>query len=441
MTKAWNCTITASWIFSLLATISIPVATDSAASIWQSETPVLCPDPTADPLAKWNLEEAPIVSTKGDAILFEYDLSSDLPDDWISFQIFDFDCNTRIVTELPAEPTTEGGDEQDNSFQQAYVNVRAPLLAQLELDATIEDGDRKMVQLQMEVNPYTIANYSSIYTELERLGEEPKIESRGEVAICVRLSLLTGPGGEEVNYLETGARINVRFFVEEEKYLEWSEEWNVGTVPPTRRGLQQPATLVGPPASCKTSWAIQAFVCPEDDPGNPNDTSSVEQESSAVSKLRGSDSGPDPLPQGTLFRLCIQTNPQANTDGNFVSDISSLSFSSSTTGVSQSGIQDGEVATMSTKDCKSSFCVVETLLYRSFYGEDATMVQRVSITGTALIQFEEDQGSASPLTFASDFHLDFDVVLEQTSSAVVTKGSLLLLVNVFGLSILMAVMW
>jgi hypothetical protein len=36
---------------------------------------------------------------------------------------------------LPAERTTEREDEQDNSFQQAYVNVRAPILAQLERDA------------------------------------------------------------------------------------------------------------------------------------------------------------------------------------------------------------------------------------------------------------------------------------------------------------------
>jgi hypothetical protein len=41
------------------------------------------------------------------------------------------------------------------------ISVPAPILFQLNLNATIGDGDRKLVQLQLEVNPY-IANYSII---------------------------------------------------------------------------------------------------------------------------------------------------------------------------------------------------------------------------------------------------------------------------------------
>jgi hypothetical protein len=183
-----------------------------------------------------------------------------------------------------------------------------------------------------------------------------------------------------VTFVETRFTFGVRFWVDEEKYLEQKEEWVCdGSWCP--RDLQ---------SYCNDNWGIQVLTCPSNVVGRAESTESTE----------------DPVLQGTILCLCIQPNQQALNDGVKLGVISSLNYyGGAGNNVHQPGVEDGAAASdgLTTLDCEPTLCVVDSLLFRSFFGEISS-TQPLSVKGIAYLA----SGTfADPLPV--EFQLDFEV--------------------------------
>jgi hypothetical protein len=438
----------------VLALTSAFIKVADSATWNKNETFVVCPEMSSSPLPQWELTN-PNVTADVTGINLQYDLNAEIPDEWIDFEIFDSSCSMEIKTQLPIY-------SQENLFNDTYANLTAPILAQQTridvndksgTDSSKLDKTTKTIQIYLEINPLTLSN-SSIYTELERSGIEPAIESRGEVGICVRFSVWNGPRSSdsrtsssavEVSYLETILTFPVSFFVIKEQNVEVRPlDSNV-----RRELLQQQEEAPAIPSTCKDTWGIQVFICPAIIVGGRSSWTSPEL-------LLPSSTSTSPLTQGSIVRICLQPNRQAHEDGVILSDISSLSFSRSPS-VTQSAIVGGVTQQLTITFCEDGWklCVVETTLLWTFY-EDIVTAGTVAIQGTVWIRLDDpaSRRSASsssirgqtrradetPLStensnvFQMEFSLDFEVAAQmdedrrevEKTAAVATRRGLLL---------------
>jgi hypothetical protein len=380
---------------------------------WQNESSIAeCPAPALPPFRV----EDPQVTGSVKGVVLEYAI--EVPDaTWVTFQVADFSCTNVIPTQLPIY-------DQQQLFNETYQNLTAPILAKL--TTTIADDNNGKTLLDLEINPDRIHDYStpSIYTEMERTGEPPEIESRGDIQLCVKLSLWNGPPysetAVEVTYLETAVTFGVRFWVDTEQLFEWNEEWTCGSGCRRHRQLlqqqqqqrHQQQQIVQDRRQrnlCQTTWGVQVFTCLPSI-GADSYPETIETDES-------------PILQGTIFRLCIQPNQQAYEAGVLLRDISSLEFfGGNVAGAFQTGIKDGDenLDRLTVKDCQEGWglCVVETVLYHSFFGNDPDATQPVSAKGiVTFLQNRATRFQKLQVEFELEFEVKSVVIQEEDTTA------------------------
>ncbi len=322
----------------------------------------------------------PTIDARTKGVILGYPIL--IPDPgWLSFQVMDASCNVVI-------PTGSGNEFPFTS----------------KVDVTYDDSSTAKASLQLEINPYGLSEYGSIfYLETERSGDASSIESRGDVQVCVRMSLWNGvPGSSseanEVTFSETELTFGVRFTAEDASYLDFTTKQEERTTCtgsdcgrtrllgnskrlhasylqspvitpnlPKRTYEENKATLLSR-YLCETSWGVQVFTCPED-----MDLNSLVTISGVPNNM--------PIPSSVPVRLCIQPNEVASQAGATLKDVESLYFKTST--VTQPAVEAGYISFdgLSAKECGGQLCVVETNLYPEIAAQGS-----VTIAGKVLFQ-------------------------------------------------------
>lgn len=363
--------------------------------------------PAADAPPPFRLDD-PSISSRTKAVILSYPVL--IPDpEWLSYEVMDYSCSTTIPT---GNSTTEFPFTSD-------------------ISVSYDASSAAVASVKLELNPYGLAEYGSlIYTETNRTGVAPSIQSKGEVKICVRMSLWNGiPGSSsdviEVTFSETKTSFAVAFTVDNASYLDFSttqqqrtsctgsdcRKLNMLKSSSSKRSPR--VSDKNPPQStsrrlvCDTTWGIQVFTCP--------DTIDL----NSLVNVSGISPNNVPIPASTPIRLCIQPNDAAAQAGATVKDVQSLYYKSGT--ANQPAIEAGYVSYdgLSTKDCGDQVCVVVTNL-----STDMSGAKSLDITGVVLFQPSEAT-SYNQIRVTVNMTLD---ITAQSKSDAFTHGSPLALV-------------
>lgn len=347
---------------------------------WRNESFVeICPSGGPPP---FSLDD-PFIDSRVKGVIMRYTVQ--VPDpEWITFQVFDYDCQTEIPTAPEANATANG----------------TPIISGLDLSY----GLTNTASLNLEINPYGLQEYGSlIYTETERSGVVPEIESRGNVRLCVKLSIWNGfpPSHSkytsdvvEVVFQETQVTFGARFTVDDEQYLDFTStsvaQRSACTGPDCRTrmltSLPEESSNNVPPAPstrvnavvddrektskrnggraasrhlCAETWGVQVFTCP----ANIN-------LDYLVSNIDEEVPNNAPVPDSGPVRLCIQPNAVAVEAGATLKDVESLYYdlNTGTYPLRQTAIEQRSVSLdgLTGKECGEQICIVETTLSRDF---------------------------------------------------------------------------
>lgn len=377
--------------------------------------------PTADAPLPFRLDD-PTIEARTKGVILKYPVL--IPDpEWVSFQVMDSSCTTVI-------PTGSGNQFPFSS----------------DLSVTYEGSSSAMASLELEINPYGLSEYGSIvYTETERSGAAPSIESRGDVLVCVRMSLWNGvPGSDseaiEVTFSETQTSFVVTFTVEDESYLDFTAQQQRSACTGSDCRMRLRTRLEGldstsseihrpdhenvaknnqvtrsndargriPPRSrhlCETTWGVQVFTCPEG------------MDLNSLVNISGGGPNNVPIPSSTPVRICIQPNEAAAEAGATLKDVESLYYK--TTSTTQPAVEAGYISFdgLSKKECGEQLCIVETSLYPEISADES-----VTITGAVLFQPSQ---ATSYNQIKVDVDLQLEVVPTTASAAAAKQGSLI----------------
>lgn len=313
----------------------------------------------------------PTIASRTKAVILSYPVL--IPDpEWLSYEIMDYSCTTTIPT---GNSTTEFPFTSD-------------------ISVTYDASSAALALLKIELNPYGLSEFGNlIYTETERSGVAPSIQSKGDVNICVRMSLWNGvPGSSsdvmEVTFSETKTSFGVEFTVDDESYLDFSTQQQrtsctgsdcrklnlVSSSSSSSRkvGASHQSKSKSRRLACDTTWGIQVFTCP--------DTIDL----NSLVNVSGVTPNNAPLPTLSPIRLCFQPNDAAAQAGATIKDVQSLYYKSATS--TQPAIEAGYISYdgLSTRECGDQVCVVVTNLSTEMSAETS-----IDITGQVLFQPSE----------------------------------------------------
>lgn len=377
--------------------------------------------PAEDAPLPFRLED-PTITSRTKAVILSYPVL--IPDpEWLSYEVMDFSCTSTIPT----------GNVTTTEF---------PFTS--EISVTYDTSSAAVALLKLELNPYGLGQYGSLmYSETERSGTAPSIQSKGDVKICVRMSLWNGIPGTgsdviEVTFSETKTTFAVEFTVDEESYLDFATQQqqqqrtsctgsdcrNLHRVTPSsslsRRRVSSSSINEGQPKSrsrrliCDPTWGVHIFTCP--------DTIDL----NSLVNISGITPNKVAIPASTPIRLCMQPNDAAAQAGATIKDVQSLYYKSGTAAV-QPAIEAGYVSYdgLSTRECGDQVCVVVTNL-----SSDMSAATSLDITGEVLFQPSE---ATSYSQIKVTVNMTVDITAQSTSDASSTGASL---VMVFTMSLM-----
>lgn len=376
--------------------------------------------PPVGGLPPFRLDE-PSMTARTKGVVLDYPVQ--VPDpEWVSFQVFDFDC----VTPIPTSTTDQTDPTQ-------------PIVADLQVKSSLyPDGE---ITLGLEIDPNNMLEYGSLfYTEESRSGEAPAIVSRGTAKLCVRMSLYNGPVDQkdlnsteviEVTFLETQIIFQARLEVESESMLNFNDIQSEKLVASCtgngcRRNLVGSANGIVLSAHagdeevsrsshhrhlCESTWGVEVFTCPDDiDLNSPvTNLSPTTTEDVAMS-----------IPQAVPIRVCVQPNNVTRAAGVVLKQIESLYFmnpKSTDLAMTQPAVEGGfdSADERSVQECGAAMCVVETTLYPNFFG-DGTPPNMITIMATGKARFQPSEETSYGL-IEVDFSLELPIEPSKDSSA------------------------
>jgi hypothetical protein len=389
---------------------------------WRNESLVeTCPEGGLPP---FSLED-PFLDARVKGAILKYTVH--VPDpEWIEFQLFDYDCQIPI-------PTSSTAEDADGS----------PFVAKLEYSYALTNT----AKLNLEINPYGLQEYGSLlYTETERSGQAPEIESRGTVRLCVRVSIWNGfpPSSSkhtsdvlEVTFVETQVTFEARFTVDDEQFLDFGSISATTTQRSECTGADCRKRMLAeessPPSysenpkrsrqlACTLAWGVQVFTCP----------STIDLDSLVSIDPQDPPTNNDPVPDSGPVRLCIQPNAVAVEAGATLKDVEALYYDMDTGTylLRQTGVEsrfpsaDGLTA----KECGEQICIVETSLSRDFLRSQSV----ATLVAQGRVIFQPSQATVFnqvDVDFALEFEVARDDLFWSSSPARVGASGALLLVG------------
>lgn len=342
----------------------------------------------------------PTISARKKAVILSYDVL--VPDpEWVAYEVFDAASCTIPI------PTGTSGNE--------------PLIPTLEVRHEALTGTAT-AKLTLEVNEAGLKEYGAlIYTETERSGVAPNIESTGDVTFCVRMSIYNGLPSEatenatdgsgviQVTWVDTETQFVARLDIEDEAMLDFSVAQQRCTGPDCRRTLKKESTnnlrsanaavthshvvaAASPPRYerrlCESTWGMEIVTCPD----------AIDESSTEAFTLVDEPNG-TPIPKSENVRLCIQPNAAAREAGVTMKRVENLYFR--LLPLVQPAVEAGFISGdgLTTTACGDNMCIVESTMYDQFYGPGTT---ELMVSGTVLFQ-------PNQATTFNQIHVDFEM--------------------------------
>jgi hypothetical protein len=337
----------------------------------------------------------PVISASKKAVILTYEVI--VPDpEWVSYEVFDASTCTIPI------PTGNSGSE--------------PLIPTLDVRHVALTG-AATATLTLEVNEAGLQDYGSmIYTETERSGAAPAIESKGDVTFCVRMNIYNGLPSEatdsgdiqKVTWVDAQTVFVARLVFEDESMLAFTSAGKrERSRLLVRQGLQEvdaagnPRVPQADPTPRRSSqrrhlcdvstWGMEIITCP--DTIDENTTSPF----SLVDLPNNS-----PIPKSEPVRLCIQPNAATRDAGVTMKKVESLYYRAMP--FVQPGVEAGFISGdgMTMTACGATMCILESSLYDDFFGPRDN---EIMISGVVLFQ-------PSAATGYNQIHVEFEMPIK-----------------------------
>lgn len=338
---------------------------------------------------KWNITE-PSFDYDGLSFDLDYVVSDFITEEMVAYSVYDIGCKDGDY------PIFEGTGSTGGSPVEGRVTGIIPQIT-LPTSTAQEDGaGSRSYELNVTLLPDFITTDSRIYREVDT---DSTGQLSASIEFCVRFSLVTGISSPiEVNFLETIVTLTV----------DLTDGFDIGQVSVTpKQVLTKTANQAYEVYACQCNAGNQCY----------------EDIGQALPNFK----------QGSIVKICVKPDPDAQADGIFMRRIDSFEFFREYTAddkVTQVAVVNGQQAgnSLTSLQCGPGWviCNFETLLFADFY----RVAGAVLGTGIASMQFggsvrrrlgsegrnmQEDEDAG-----AAEFELNFPVesaVVEESSSA------------------------